>query len=108
MRGKTFLVCYDLIYQYLFLCDMIRMGVRVVEMRKVYATLRALLDVLEVLVGPSPTDRLGRQILEEVIHVKAPDCANPFPLLFIYNCMEYLPIAYFIKSCSTFMLVYIH
>lgn len=37
------------------------------EMKKIYATLRALLDVLEILVGQAPSDRLGRQILEEVI-----------------------------------------
>jgi callose synthase len=46
---------------------MTRMGARAVEMKKIYATLRALLDVLEILVGQAPTDRLGRQILEEVI-----------------------------------------
>ena len=46
------------------------------EMKKVYVTLRALLDVLEILVGQSPTDRLHRQILEEVIHGKTPDQAN--------------------------------
>ncbi|TVU09023.1 hypothetical protein EJB05_42462 [Eragrostis curvula] len=51
------------------------MGARAVEMKKVYATLRALLDVLEILVGPSPTDRLGRQILEEIKKIKRSDAA---------------------------------
>ena len=45
------------------------------EMKKVYVTLRALLDVLEILVGQSPTDRLHRQILEEVIHERSHDHA---------------------------------
>jgi callose synthase len=40
------------------------MGSRAVEMRKFYATLRALLDVLEIFVGKSPSDKLGRQILD--------------------------------------------
>ncbi len=43
------------------------MGSRAVEMKKIYATLRALLDVLEILIGQSTSDRLGRQILDEVI-----------------------------------------
>jgi hypothetical protein len=47
------------------------MGARAMEMKKVYVTLRALLDVLEILVGQSPTDRLHRQILEEVNHDKS-------------------------------------
>ncbi|GJM99141.1 hypothetical protein PR202_ga16218 [Eleusine coracana subsp. coracana] len=51
------------------------MGARAMEMRKVYATLRALLDVLENLVGPSPTDRLGRQVLEEIKKIKRSDAA---------------------------------
>jgi len=54
---------------------MIRMGARAMEMKKVYVTLRALLDVLEILVGQSPTDRLHRQILEEVIHERSHDHA---------------------------------
>jgi len=49
------------------------MGNRAREMKKVFATLRALLDVLENLVGQSPTDRLHRQILEEVIHGRTHD-----------------------------------
>lgn len=49
------------------------------EMKKVYATLRALLDVLENLVGQSPTDRLHRQILEEVIHGRIHDLTPPPP-----------------------------
>lgn len=40
-----------------------------IEMKKVFATLRALLDVLEVLVGDSATDELSRQIMEEVTFV---------------------------------------
>ncbi|XP_062233797.1 callose synthase 10 isoform X2 [Phragmites australis] len=51
------------------------MGARAMEMKKVYATLRALLDVLEILVGPSATDRLGRQILEEIKKIKRSDAA---------------------------------
>ncbi|KAL6641747.1 hypothetical protein ACP70R_019928 [Stipagrostis hirtigluma subsp. patula] len=51
------------------------MGARAAEMKKVYATLRALLDVLETLVGQSPTDRLGRQILEEIKKIKRSDAA---------------------------------
>ncbi len=43
---------------------LIRMGSRAVEMRNFYATLRALLDVLEIFVGKSPSDKLGRQILD--------------------------------------------
>jgi hypothetical protein len=45
---------------------MTRMGARAVERRRIYATVRALLEVLEILVGQAPTDRLARQILEEV------------------------------------------
>ncbi|XP_042393407.1 callose synthase 10 isoform X2 [Zingiber officinale] len=41
-------------------------GARALEMKKVYATLKALLDVLEVLVGESDTSELGRRIKEEV------------------------------------------
>uniref|UniRef100_A0ACD5TKV3 Uncharacterized protein n=1 Tax=Avena sativa TaxID=4498 RepID=A0ACD5TKV3_AVESA len=51
------------------------MGARAVEMKKIYATLRALLDVLEILVGQAPTDRLGRQILEEIKKIKRSDAA---------------------------------
>lgn len=76
------------------------------EMRKVYATLRALLDVLEILVGPSPADRLGRQVLEEVIHSRAPNCLL-FLYFFIDNCLDIYSLCnvYFIKSCSTFILI---
>lgn len=35
-------------------------------MKKVYATLKALLDVLDFLVGESDTSELGRRIKEEV------------------------------------------
>lgn len=38
-------------------------------MKKVYATLKALLDVLEVLVADSSTDELGRRIMEEVCYL---------------------------------------
>uniref|UniRef100_J3MAM8 1,3-beta-glucan synthase component FKS1-like domain-containing protein n=1 Tax=Oryza brachyantha TaxID=4533 RepID=J3MAM8_ORYBR len=51
------------------------MGSRAVEMKKIYATLRALLDVLEILVGQSPSDRLGRQILDEIRRIKRSDAA---------------------------------
>ncbi|RLN43488.1 callose synthase 10 [Panicum miliaceum] len=51
------------------------MGARAMEMKKVYVTLRALLDVLEILVGQSPTDRLHRQILEEIKKIKRSDAA---------------------------------
>ncbi|KAM0882138.1 hypothetical protein ACQ4PT_032510 [Festuca glaucescens] len=51
------------------------MGARALEMKKIYATLRALLDVLEILVGQAPTDRLGRQILEEIKKIKRSDAA---------------------------------
>ncbi|CAD6212301.1 unnamed protein product [Miscanthus lutarioriparius] len=51
------------------------MGNRAREMKKVFATLRALLDVLENLVGQSPTDRLHRQILEEIKKIKRSDAA---------------------------------
>ncbi|KAF8731325.1 hypothetical protein HU200_016379 [Digitaria exilis] len=46
------------------------MGARAMEMKKVYVTLMALFDVLEILVEQSPTDRLHRQILEEVIKIE--------------------------------------
>ncbi|XP_020112888.1 callose synthase 10 [Ananas comosus] len=46
---------------------------RMIEMKKVFATLRALLDVLEVLVGDSATDELSRQIMEEVKRIKISD-----------------------------------
>lgn len=51
------------------------MGNRAMKMKKVFATLRALLDVLENLVGQSPTDRLHRQILEEIKRIKRSDAA---------------------------------
>ncbi|WVZ58008.1 hypothetical protein U9M48_008324 [Paspalum notatum var. saurae] len=51
------------------------MGARAMEMKKVYVTLRALLDVLENLVGQSPTDRLHRQILDEIKKIKRSDAA---------------------------------
>ncbi|CAL4941189.1 unnamed protein product [Urochloa decumbens] len=51
------------------------MGARAMEMKKVYVTLRALLEVLEILVGQSPTDRLHRQILEEIKKIKRSDAA---------------------------------
>ncbi|KAF8674813.1 hypothetical protein HU200_047941 [Digitaria exilis] len=51
------------------------MGARAMEMKKVYVTLRALLDVLEILVGQSPTDRLHRQILDEIKKIKRSDAA---------------------------------
>uniref|UniRef100_A0A453QDB6 1,3-beta-glucan synthase n=1 Tax=Aegilops tauschii subsp. strangulata TaxID=200361 RepID=A0A453QDB6_AEGTS len=51
------------------------MGARAMEMKKIYATLRALLDVLEILVGQAPSDRLGRQILEEIKKIKRSDAA---------------------------------
>ncbi|KAG6503479.1 hypothetical protein ZIOFF_035794 [Zingiber officinale] len=44
----------------------LKIGARALEMKKVYATLKALLDVLEVLVGESDTSELGRRIKEEV------------------------------------------
>lgn len=59
----------------------IRMGARAMEMKKVYVTLRALLDVLEILVGQSPTDRLHRQILEEVIH----DRSHELAIIFLFH-----------------------
>nr|CAB3499926.1 unnamed protein product [Digitaria exilis] len=62
--NKTY-VCY-IAYVCSILFATIRMGARAMEMKKVYVTLRALLDVLEILVGQSPTDRLHRQILDEV------------------------------------------
>ncbi|TVU31475.1 hypothetical protein EJB05_23161, partial [Eragrostis curvula] len=46
------------------------MGARAEKVRTVSANLRALLHVLEILVGQSPTDRLGRQILEEIKKIK--------------------------------------
>ncbi|URD86789.1 callose synthase [Musa troglodytarum] len=41
------------------------MGVRAVQMKKVYATLKALLDVLAVLAGESASDGVGRLVMEE-------------------------------------------
>ncbi|CAA6653832.1 unnamed protein product [Spirodela intermedia] len=43
------------------------------QVRKVYTTLRVLINVLEALVGDSYSDRLGRQIIEEVRKVKKTD-----------------------------------
>ncbi|CAO1948934.1 unnamed protein product [Urochloa humidicola] len=52
-----------------------KMGARATEMKKVYVTLRALLYVLEIISGQSPTDRLNRQILEEIRKIKRSDAA---------------------------------
>ncbi|ONK58964.1 uncharacterized protein A4U43_C08F1540 [Asparagus officinalis] len=46
---------------------------RAVEMKKVYATLRVLIDVLEVLVRDSSSDGMGRLIMEEVKKIKKSD-----------------------------------
>jgi hypothetical protein len=62
------------------------MGNRAREMKKVFATLRALLDVLENLVGQSPTDRLHRQILEEVIHGRTHDPVKK-NVIFVCGCI---------------------
>ena len=65
--GNSSYVLYDNAHEFSIFYAMTRMGARAMEMKKIYATLRALLDVLEILVGQTPSDRLGRQILEEVI-----------------------------------------
>ena len=67
MHGKSSRVHYSIAHKYPIFYPMTRMGARALEMKKIYATLRALLDVLEILVGQAPTDRRGRQSLEEVI-----------------------------------------
>nr|XP_051228900.1 uncharacterized protein LOC127346664 [Lolium perenne] len=47
------------------------MGASDMKMEKVYVTLRALLGALEILVeNTPPTDKLGRQILDEIRRVK--------------------------------------
>lgn len=46
---------------------------RAAEMKKIYMTLRALIDVLELLVGDSATDELGWIIMEEVRKIKKSD-----------------------------------
>ncbi|CAN6202896.1 unnamed protein product [Urochloa humidicola] len=51
------------------------MGARAMEMKKVYATLGALLHVLEIIAGQPPTDRLHRQVLEEIKKIKRSDAA---------------------------------
>ncbi|CAL9766223.1 unnamed protein product [Musa acuminata subsp. burmannicoides] len=49
------------------------MGVRAVQMKKVYATLKALLDVLAVLAGESASDGVGRLVMEEVRKIRKSD-----------------------------------
>jgi len=57
---------------------------RAVEMKKVYATLRVLIDVLEVLVRDSSSDGMGRLIMEEVnfpctsVTIFFPKSSKPF------------------------------
>lgn len=46
----------------------LRFKTRAVEMRKIYATLRALIDVLELLVGDSANNKMGELIMEEVTY----------------------------------------
>ncbi|WOL18279.1 callose synthase 10 [Canna indica] len=48
-------------------------GVRASQMKKVYATLRALLIVLKMLVGESANDGVGRLIIEEINSIQASD-----------------------------------
>lgn len=49
-----------------FLGSGIRLESRAIEMKKVYATLRVLIDILEVLVRDSSSDGMGKLIMEEV------------------------------------------
>ncbi|KAJ0968111.1 hypothetical protein J5N97_025028 [Dioscorea zingiberensis] len=49
------------------------MEARAVDLKKVYAILRALVDVLEALVGDSATDGIGSLIMEEVKKMKKSD-----------------------------------
>ncbi|XP_008788670.2 callose synthase 10 isoform X2 [Phoenix dactylifera] len=46
---------------------------RAVEMKKIYATVWALIDVLELLVRDSATDGVGRLIMEEIKKIKRSD-----------------------------------
>ncbi|KAM0935660.1 putative 1,3-beta-glucan synthase [Dioscorea sansibarensis] len=56
-----------------FSTNFAEMEARAVEMRKVYAILRTLIDVLEALVRDSATDGIGRLIMEEVKKMKKSD-----------------------------------
>ncbi|KAH7668690.1 callose synthase protein [Dioscorea alata] len=56
-----------------FSTNFAEMEARAVEMRKVYAILRTLVDVLEALVGDSAADGIGRLIMEEVKKMKKSD-----------------------------------
>ncbi|KAH0461335.1 hypothetical protein IEQ34_008910 [Dendrobium chrysotoxum] len=58
-------------------CSRVGLGIeaRVLELRRVYSTLRALIDVLEYLVGDSVTDGSSRLIMEEVKRIKKSDAA---------------------------------
>ncbi|XP_020675367.1 callose synthase 10 isoform X2 [Dendrobium catenatum] len=51
------------------------MEARVLELRRAYSTLRALIDVLEFLVGDKVTDGTSRLIMEEVKRIKKSDAA---------------------------------
>uniref|UniRef100_A0ACD6A6Z5 Uncharacterized protein n=1 Tax=Avena sativa TaxID=4498 RepID=A0ACD6A6Z5_AVESA len=52
------------------------MGASDTEMETIYATLSVLLYVLEILVGKSPTDSLGTQILHEIRTIKDSDACS--------------------------------
>lgn len=58
----TNVYCVNVILLY----SWIRLEARAVEMKKVYATLRVLIDVLEALVTDSSSDGMGKLIMEEV------------------------------------------
>lgn len=76
------------------------MGARAMEMKKVYVTLMALFDVLEILVEQSPTDRLHRQILEEVIKI---ELMTTCLFLIVNDCCGFVcdRITCVLKACNS-------
>lgn len=62
----------------LFFYSFLRLGLRFSEMRKVFATLRAVVEVMESLSKDAAPDGVGRLIIEEVI----------LPFTYLYFCLS--------------------
>ncbi|PKA45943.1 Callose synthase 10 [Apostasia shenzhenica] len=85
------------------------MEARVLELKRVYTILRALIDVLELLVGDSTSDGISRLILEEVKKVKKSDATlggdlTPYNIVpldapSVTNAIGFFPEVTFYLSC---------
>lgn len=68
-------------YTYLKLVPCFRLELRSLEMKKIFATLRALVVVMEALSKDAAPDGVGRKIMEEVIHALFRNLISVYPVI---------------------------